>query len=100
MLGMPGHNIKVWPVRPKRGQGHGLRAHKYPAAQLFPSAGRKKPQKLIILKEKEENQRKGRKEGRESRRREKEEKVFHYSLIQINKCRRNDRNINTTKGCF
>lgn len=73
---MPGHDIKVWPVRPKRGQGHGLRAHKYPAAQLFPSAGRKKPQKLIILKEKEENQRKGRKEGRESRRREKEEKVF------------------------
>ena len=39
-------------------------------------ARRKKPQKLILLKENEENQRKGRKEGRDSGGREKEEKVF------------------------
>ena len=39
-------------------------------------AGRKNPQKLILLKEKEENQRKGRKEGRESKGREEGEKIF------------------------
>lgn len=39
-------------------------------------AGRKNPQKLILLKEKEENQRKGRKEGRESEGREEGEKIF------------------------
>ena len=67
MLGMPGQDIRVWSVRPKRSEGHGQRSHKHHAAQLYPRG------------KKEVNQRKGKKGGgREGGGRE---KVF-WTFIQ------------------
>lgn len=66
MLGMPGHDIKIWAVRPKRGQGHGLRAHKHPAAQLFPSGTQKETSEAYSFKGErgESEKRKKKREGK------------------------------------
>ena len=66
---MPGHDIKVWPVRPKKGQGHGLRAHKYPAAQLFPTGRQKESSEAYSFKG-ERGESEKRKKRREGKRRE------------------------------